>query len=267
MSPLLVESIRLRMRERSDAELMEIWTTNDRVTWAPEAFEAVKSLLVERGVRDLPPQQPPAPLAERHSPGSDPVADYWLGWLRPVLWLGIAIASLNLLTAAAGLLVGWEQLDVGQVMGEPWAASVAVVRTILLPTWLMVGSVAFIRLVPVARRLLVVYAVVALVIGTAAAVFELWHQWSRGRVPEMPVSWELMFMLNRAVEYAHSLVLPTVLLVLLRRPEIRSVFNPAAPTGFEPALTNPAAAAATAPAETPPGPASPAGSSSPAAQY
>ena len=272
MNPVLVEAVRLRMRAETTEHLLALWETNDRVMWSPEAFEAIKSLLIDRGVRDLPPQKPPAPLAERHRPGVDPLANYWLGWLRPVLWIGISIAFLNLASAGAGFFAAWDRLTVGEMMREtmrePWAASHGLMRTLLLPAWLLVGSVACLRLEPAARRLLVLYAVVALAIGAATALYLIWNQWSRWRGPEAFSSWQLMFMLSQGASGAQSLVLPAILFVLLRRPEIRSIFTPASGVGFEPTLSNLAAAAPpTAPSETPPGPASPAATSSTAGRY
>ena len=130
---MLVDAVRLRMREETTEHLLALWETNDRVMWSPEAFEAIKSLLTERGVRDLPPQHPPAPIADRHRPGVDPAADYWLGWLRPVLRISIAISTLNLISAGIGILVGWTQLNVGEVMREAWPASIAIMQMFLLP--------------------------------------------------------------------------------------------------------------------------------------
>ena len=96
MSPVLIDSIRQRMREQTTEQLLELWVTNDRVMWSAEAFEAVKSLLAERGVKELPRQNDPAPIATSHSPVRDPVARYWLGWLRPLLWICIVVSTTSL---------------------------------------------------------------------------------------------------------------------------------------------------------------------------
>lgn len=264
MNPNLLHAVRERMREQSTEQLLALWVTNDRATYSPEAFEAVRSLLAERGVTTLPPQSDPAPIAEKHSPDADPAVQYWLGWLKPVLWIGIAIAALNLVQVGVSCLVVWDDLRLAEAMRTPWATSTGLVRTVVLPVWLLAGSVACIRVVPVGRRLLLLYAFLALVVGAAAAVADWWRRWAYYDGRETLVSWELAYALDALLGYAHSLLLPVILLIFLRRPEIRSVFVAAGPAGFDLSLMG--KSPPTAPAETPPNPASPAGSSSPAGQ-
>src|SRR6187455_232050 len=107
MNPVLIDAIRQRLLEQTTEQLLSLWVTNDRVMWSPEAFEAVKSLLAERGVSELPPQNDPAPLAGKHSPAADPAVEYWLAWLRPVLWIAIVIATVALAQQAAGVVETW----------------------------------------------------------------------------------------------------------------------------------------------------------------
>lgn len=48
--------IKKSLSERSDEELLQIWAENNFYEWRPEAFEAIREILAERGV-GLPEQQ------------------------------------------------------------------------------------------------------------------------------------------------------------------------------------------------------------------
>ena len=104
MNPALLRAVRERLAGETTERLMEIWAANDRATYSPEAFEAVRSILAERGHKSLPAQDPvraPAPAAPPAARVTTPEDRYWLGWLRPVLWAGIALAAVAC-TAASG---------------------------------------------------------------------------------------------------------------------------------------------------------------------
>jgi len=51
-----VEEIREKFASKSTEILLGRWTANDRERWSPEAFEAMRMILEERGV-DVPPQE------------------------------------------------------------------------------------------------------------------------------------------------------------------------------------------------------------------
>lgn len=263
MNPNLLHAVRERMRERSNDELIALWVTNDRAMYSPEAFEAVKSLLAERGVTHLPPQSDPAPVAQR---GNDPEAVYWMQWLRPVLWIGIVLGSLGLAQQLAG---AWEVYDRAGTAGfrlhSPGDVVVGVVTTLLLPVWLVVASIGCLRRHPVGRMLLLLWAWTAILVGVVSTGRQI-----AGRLHMLWWAEEVTYQVTTVAWAAQGLVLPTILVVLLRRPEIRSLFTAAGAPGFDPSLTDPTPPPPppppTAPAGTPPNPASPAGSSSPEAQ-
>lgn len=56
MKSRIVDSIKKHMQEKSDEELLAIWTKNDRAAWSDDAFEAVRQVLMERNVV-IPAQQ------------------------------------------------------------------------------------------------------------------------------------------------------------------------------------------------------------------
>jgi hypothetical protein len=235
MNPVLLRAIRERMREQSTEELRALWVTNDRVTWSSEAFEVVKSLLGERGVTELPPQNDPAPVARRHVPSDVPENVYWLGWLRPVLWIGIAVSCLTLTHQA---LAAWAARDdwTSYWLDEPWDVFVGTLQYILLPAFLIAASVTCFRFATWSRAALLTYAWIAILV----LVLDFLTQSRRAARGD---TWGLS-MAGHAVAAAHQLALPVVLLVLLRRPEIRSVFTHARPgSGFEPIPAETTAAA------------------------
>jgi hypothetical protein len=237
MNPVLVDSIRHRMREQTTEQLQELWVTNDRVTWSPEAFEAVKSLLAERGVKDLPAQNDPAPIVQTHSWIQDPVAQYWFAWLRPLLWIGIVLSALGLTQQAVGALVLWNTRGASAFrVHDFWDLAAGAVGTVLGPTWLMAGSIGCLRLKSAARTILLAYALTTVVLGILSIAYSVWViLWLRNDVfsPEQ--------LLHVIVVNTTALVLPTILVLVLRRPEIRALFQRQGGPGFEPTALSTAA--------------------------
>ena len=229
MNAALVQSIRLRMRQQPTEQLLALWTTNDRVLWSPEAFEAVKAVLAERGHADLPKQNDPAPIASRF-PRMSPEAQYWLGWLRPILWIAMAPAALRL-TDAPGTFGG-----VAQLLTAPSTAAwtpadlvVPILSDLVVPAWLIVGGIVCLRIKPWGRTMLLLYPVPVLALAA-------WSQYERSSVYERFVEsasfWSAVGMVRDSLEtLARALLVPAILHVLLRRHEIRALFMPSA-TGF-----------------------------------
>lgn len=60
MNMKMVEDIRRNLRDRSSDELIQIWKENDRERWSGDAFEAIKQILIERGLT-IPAQVPEKP--------------------------------------------------------------------------------------------------------------------------------------------------------------------------------------------------------------
>lgn len=227
MNPVLVQAIRNRMREQTTDELSSLWTTNDRVTWSPETFEALKSLLAERGVSELPAQNDPAPLVKSLRPSDLPENLYWLGWLKPVLWITIAVTSITLASVALGAWVMRDELrglypDV--LVGTPMRSLLGIFQTLGLPTLMLGGSIACLRLVPGSRQTLLAASCLSIPIVSSNLAHYTWDSWRDG-------VW-YSYALGNAVSSAHQLVLPAVLIALLRRPEIRRAFGSQG-TGFD----------------------------------
>ncbi len=55
MSEKTVTEISVQMKEKESNELLKIWEENNTDEWTGEAFEAIKAILTERGVK-IPPQ-------------------------------------------------------------------------------------------------------------------------------------------------------------------------------------------------------------------
>src|SRR5687768_12793556 len=172
MNPVLIHSVRTRMREQTTEELLALWTTNDRVTWSPETFEAVKALLAERGVEGMPPQNGPAPLARPRLPTDVPENLYWMGWLRPVLWIGIAVSCLTLFYQVAALWAARPYLtDYWQ--GGKLDAFVGSMQYIFLPSLLIAGSVACLQFVPWSRTALLIDMWIAIPIQVLEFIMQI----------------------------------------------------------------------------------------------
>lgn len=231
MQPALVDSIRQRMREQTTEHLLELWTTNDRVMWSAEAFEAIKSTLAERGHADLPPQNDPAPVALPYSPARDPDAQYWMGWLRPVLWISIAVGFTSLPRVASVFWLiaseGSDRLLQSFGVTEFWLD--LVLGEVVLPALLAVGAWACLRGKARGRVLLLAYSVGAA--ANALLVFAI-RQVQMLDYFSLAVPW-MLNAVEEVLSLSRSVVLPLVLWWVLRRPEIRSIFEPS-PRGFEP---------------------------------
>ena len=229
MNPVLVQAVRERMRDRSTDDLRELWQTNDRAHWSSETFEAVKSLLAERGVTDLPPQNDPAPIARPHLPSDVPENVYWLGWLRPALWVGIGIATLTLLQQAASLWLVRDTVSVSHFLDQPWDLFIGTLDYALLPAALIAGAIGCLRLMPTARVILIAYGWTQIAVVCVSVFQSVWQVGVYGQRD--------FYELTTSLGSVHYAVLPAVLLGLLRRPEIRAIFTTARPGGgFDPKL-------------------------------
>lgn len=256
MNPNLVRIIRERMQSQTTEQLLELWVINDRATWSPETFEAVHSILAERGKTEVPPQNDPPPVAERRTLRNDPVAAYWMQWLRPVLWAAVVVSGLQLAYYVTRAGEWW------QYTRGPWWEVARTAAQFALPAWLFAAATAAVLTNPRPGVwwALLLYTGAALAVGLFDALTSVYAGIDTRRF----LASSLFTLLYAALTIAPSLVLPFVLYVLLRRPEIRSVFFVVTGHGFEPAVAgnDAVATSTTAPAETPQGPASPAGSSS-----
>lgn len=67
MTSKRIDDIKQHMREKTTAELTDVWVANDRNEWSDEAFEAVRALLVERGVTPPPQDVPPEVQRKREA--------------------------------------------------------------------------------------------------------------------------------------------------------------------------------------------------------
>ena len=233
MNPTLVESIRGQMQARSTDQLLDLWVTNDQATWSAEAFEAVKSLLVERGMRELPRQHDPAPLAQRRLPGDDPDVAYWVGWVRPVLWVAIVVAILEMAEQAVGLFEYVHSAG-RPVFQSPTPVIWGGVAAIILSAWLLVAAIGCLRVNARARTMLLAWAWVALTLFGWGIVYGIVREVAYGSRSERFLATDIRI----AASFARASVLPVVLLFLFRRTEIRAAFTRASTAGFEPSLAH-----------------------------
>ena len=111
----LLLAIHQRMSAWPDDELLRLWVENDRFQYSAETFEAVRSILAGRGI--TPPQDDPPAMAVRATsrrsldmPADEADARTWVAWIRPLMWVGVALEVWNdpaahargLFTAGAG---------------------------------------------------------------------------------------------------------------------------------------------------------------------
>jgi hypothetical protein len=236
----LLRAIHQRMSARPDDELLRLWVENDRFQYSPETFEAVRSIFAERGITPPPQDEPPAMAGRatrRDGPivFGDPGAEFWFGLLRAVLWIGMGLASVQLL----GYLLKLWWLREGLVSRpgarwpvDPWELlSAPMVRdlatNIVLSVWLLVAARMGLRLRPRARVVLVVYAWAALLALAVSAAGNFYTYRSDTRSME-----DALFPIALMAERAQLALYPVILLLLMRRPQVRELFTPAVP-GFE----------------------------------
>jgi hypothetical protein len=236
MNEGLVRAIRTRKSSESSDDLLRLWLENDRGTYSDEAFEAVRLLLAERGVTP-PAQDDPPPVALRAPPAlsaealreRDPAAAaFWGGLLRPLLWIGVAMAMSKLLQFAAVIEayvfdVRWNQIDWSE-----WGAYTMLFTTALqgaLPLALLAGVYHAMRWRQRARAVLLFYAWASMGLaafnfaGTAYGIY-----FSFTRTP--------FFQGVGRLNVVEPVVFPLLLVFLLRRPQVRQLFDPT-PAGFE----------------------------------
>lgn len=94
-----IRDLQRQLQERETEELVNIWQTNDRQTWTPEAFEAIRAILLDR-LGSLPPQNAPT-TQETVLPENESPADTYHNFARLV-----RIASWAALLSKAFLVLG-----------------------------------------------------------------------------------------------------------------------------------------------------------------
>jgi hypothetical protein len=241
----LLRAIHQRMSARPDEELLRLWVENDRFHYSAETFEAVRSILTERGIAP-PPQNDPPPMAERApeeaapgergNGGDDPA---WTAWVRPFLWIGAALGAAKLLTCFATVKQYFDVYERSRFYRSDWRIGVMVAEVALslaLACCLLVGVWAALRRRRWARRILSAYVLAALALTTLRILFT-WYAES-----QRPYGIPLEMVLQQPESVLQPNVYPLVLLVLLRRPAVRSLLEPT-PGGFDVAPATPDGAA------------------------
>jgi hypothetical protein len=233
----LTRAIKQRMSSLDDGELLHLWVENDRGQYSDAAFEAVRLILAERGV-ELPTQNEPPPMAARAPAGllaarqrGDPGdAAFWVALLRPLLWVGVLLGASRILgtlvslwTMADQVFVGTGLLDTGRQMMLD-AGVYGTVLNLLVAGVLLLGSLLALRHRPLGYRMLVVYAWIVIVLAAVQMLGAVWMALTSESLLRL---WNL----SHISEIVQAASYPMILLVFLRRHEIRALFEPAA--GFE----------------------------------
>ena len=163
MNAKMVEAVRGRLEGMGSEELLRLWRENDRERYAEEAFEAARLILVGRGV-EVPAQEPAVgrvPVA-RKARSADPATDeFWMGWLRPVLWVGIAYSGVRCLYELIGVTV---MIRTDSPIEWPTVHSFSIlidaiqrVLSFILPFVFIAGASASLRQLSVGRWALLVW--------------------------------------------------------------------------------------------------------------
>jgi hypothetical protein len=230
--PGLLNVVRQRMAEQSTDELLRIWVENDRFQWSPETFEAVRSVLAERGV-ELPPQNDPPPLAAKRDPlkDVDPATAYWLVWLRPVLFIGLVLGGMELVEGVWFLRfhVGYfREFSTHEWLYAAWSefgSLLLLVATLCVAMSLLLGSWWALRLRPAGRKLLLVYCFASFA-RTALLLRDSIHTGIEDAKTDA-VIYPWYNQVEMWVWYLYGLAYPLILLLFLRRREIKLLFHPA----------------------------------------
>ena len=210
INPGLLRAVRQRMSEQSNDELLRIWVENDRVHWSAETFEAVRSLLTERGV-PLSPQGDPPPLAKKRDRLAelDPATAYWLEWLRPVMRVGVILAVIQIV-ASVGTVMWDEWLRTPLVLQAGW--SIALSCILLLGVW----SASRVR--PETRGILLFYCWASLITAALRVLVSVHYA--------LAAEYTGGYAFSYVADVAPHAVYPLVLLLLFRRQEIKDIFQP-----------------------------------------
>jgi len=220
INPGLLRAVRQRMAEQSNDELLRIWVENDRVHWSAETFEAVRSLLAERGV-PLPPQGDPPPLAKKRDRLAelDPATAYWMEWLRPVLRVGVALAVVQLVAGVATVV--WVGDDVMTSSLGEWLTSPLVLQagwSAVLSCLLLVGAWSAARVRPETRGILLFYCWASLITAALRVLVSVHYA--------LAAEYTGGYAFSYVADVAPHAVYPLVLLLLFRRQEIKDIFQP-----------------------------------------
>jgi hypothetical protein len=235
----LLLAIHQRMSARPDEELLRLWVENDRFQYSAETFEAVRSILAGRGITPPPQDDPPAMAvraASRRSsdmPADEADAPAWVVWVRPFLWVGVALGVSKLLSWIAlcrqyveiyqqswNLMAGWR---VGAILAE-------LTLSLALPCCLLAGVWAALRKRPAARRILFAYVVAALALAGVRFALTLYA------ASRSSYGMTAGYLLQQAEALLQPNVYPLLLLILLRKPEVYSL-PVRVPAGFEVSAT------------------------------
>ena len=221
------------MTSQTTEELVRLWTENDRGHYSSETFEAVRSLLTERGVDPLPPQNDPPPMAARAparpfvplSQRDPAAAAFWGALLRPILWIGVALAASKLVQFGAGLVyiiqnlwsgaVGWSDRDL-------YVLLVTSLVQLALVLSLMAGAYLAMRWRARAPAVLLAYAWASLGLAVLRVAWSMYSV--SASFPQTSVLWTLA-----SLDLVEPVVYPLLLVFLLLRPQVRELFAPHAP--------------------------------------
>lgn len=99
MDKKIIENIRLRMENKSNEELLSIWTTNNRDEYSSEAFEAIKQIMEERTGKDLPCQKPPVQTNAGKATADHGFFSFRIMFSRTLIQLFYVIGAIGLLVA------------------------------------------------------------------------------------------------------------------------------------------------------------------------
>jgi hypothetical protein len=226
MNAKLVQAVRVRLADNAIEDLLRLWRENDRERYSAEAFEAARLILVERGV-ELPAQEEwkgPVPVAGK-ARSIDPASDeFWMGWLRPVLWVGIVLGALGTVhlviqvvydIMGPSVLTGWWGFRAITVVAEQWLE-------LLLPVLLMVNAAGCLKRKQIFRTAMLVWAWLwlgrAVLVLMSVGVSELLYGEREG------LSW-VNWLVYVLYGEGFRAIYPLVVLFLLTRPQIKRLFD------------------------------------------
>lgn len=223
------------MATQDSEPLLKLWVDNDREQYSPEAFEAARLVLSERKVA-IPPQNPPVPHA-RPAAAIEIADSFWLGWLRPFLIVGFVVGALGVIRGSGSFqyLFGANgAIALANSMGRSWMTPAILGQSVAytgLPILLIVGAWRAMRLAANSRTLLLVYAWGSLGLVVYEVGITVYMSYWPRRVDAFVV--QGYYEIVRVEPFIGRAIFPLILVLLLRRPEIKRLFHPSQ-RGFEP---------------------------------
>jgi hypothetical protein len=226
--------VRVRLEASSSADLLRLWKENDRDRYSEEAFQAARLILLDRGLTPPPQDEWPGrvPVAKKAT-GLDPTSDeFWMAWLRPLLWISMAIAvvrCLYLMTWVAEMAQTEATYSLPSIYSfTSLVEAIQSVLDVLLPPVLLAGAVLGLQRLRIGRRVLLAWGWTEAASCTVATLhYAVLTAFAANSVLNW-AAWALYEAIGNVTLGGYALLI----LFFITRPQIVRLFEPTTP-GFD----------------------------------